>query len=107
MVGSEARGRCATFDAGEDGTVTAFAAKPRQPGPGLADSGVYMTDYRIFDFFPEKKPLEFGPLDLELHVIPNMVGKMKIYFIQDLALDTGTSHAYEVALGLSGHRSLR
>ncbi len=106
-VGAEP-GPCAVVDADEEGIAISFAGKPEQSGrTGLADGGVYLADYRIFDFFPEKKPLESGPLDLELHVILNMAVKMKIYFIQDFALDIGISQAYEVAHDLLGQGGLR
>jgi NDP-sugar pyrophosphorylase family protein len=98
-------GRCGTVEAGEDGIVTALAEKPGGPKPGLAAAGVYVADRRIFDFFPEKKPSGLSPLDLERHVIPNMVGKMKVYFLQELALDDGTSSAYEAARALWRERS--
>jgi NDP-sugar pyrophosphorylase family protein len=93
------------IEAGEDGIITALAAKPGRPRSDLAAAGVYIADHRIFDFFPEQKPLEFGPLDLGLHVIPNMVGNAKIYFIQDFSLDAGTSSAYEAAHALWKERS--
>jgi NDP-sugar pyrophosphorylase family protein len=89
----------------EDGMVTALTPKPGYPRSNLAAAGVYIADHRIFDFFPEEKPLESGPLDLGLHVIPNMVGKMKVYFVQDFSLDAGTSSAYEAAHALWKERS--
>jgi mannose-1-phosphate guanylyltransferase len=105
VVRTEDPGRCGIIEAAEDGVVTGLAEKPGPQKSNLAAAGVCIADYRIFDFFPEKKPLEFGPLDLGLHVIPNMVGKMKIYCIQDFALDPETSSAYEVAHALWRERS--
>jgi NDP-sugar pyrophosphorylase family protein len=92
-------------EAEEDGTVTALAEMSWCPKSNFAAADIYVADFRIFDFFPEEKPLESGPLDLGLHVIPKMVGNMKIYCIQDFTLDAGTSSAYEAAHALWKERS--
>ncbi len=92
--------RCGIAEAGEDGIVTAFVEKPENPKSDLAAAGVYVADCRIFDFFPEKKPLKSEALDLGFHLIPNLAGKMKIYPIRDFLMDIGTPQAYESAQGL-------
>lgn len=106
VVGAGGRSRRRAFiETEEDGTVTAFS----QNGcgePNFAEAGVYIADRRIFDFFPARKTLEFRPLNLWRHVVPNMLGRMKTYFIQEFSpLDIGTSHAYEAAHALWRQRS--
>ena len=55
--------------------------------PDLAAAGVYVGDCRIFDFFPEKKPLKSGPLDLGFHLVPNPAGKESFTLLTGLRMD--------------------
>ena len=92
--------RCGIAEVGEDGLVTAFVEKPEHPKSDLAAAGVYLADLRVFDFFPDEESVLTGPLDLGFHVIPKLVGKMKVYFIEDFLMDIGTPQSYEAAQAL-------
>jgi len=93
---TETPSRCGIAEVAEDGVVTDFVEKPNNPKSDLAAAGVYMADYRIFNFFPQLKAFQ-SPLDLGFHVIPKLIGKMKTYFIQDFLMDIGTPESYEKA----------
>jgi NDP-sugar pyrophosphorylase family protein len=62
----------------------------------MAAAGIYVADQRIFDFFPEN-PDSIRPLDLGFHLMPNLVGKMKAYFIEEFLMDIGTPKSYKKA----------
>lgn len=87
---------CGIAEVGEDGLVTGFAEKPKDPKSNLAAAGVYVADQRIFDFFPG---LEFSqrPFDLGFHVFPRLAGRMKAYHIEEFLMDIGTIGSYEKA----------
>jgi mannose-1-phosphate guanylyltransferase len=98
---SENPEQCGIAEIEKDGLVTGFVEKPKAPKSDLAAAGVYVADQRIFDFFPE---IEFGqgpgftlPLDLGLHVIPRLVGRMKAYRVHEFLMDIGTLGQYEKA----------
>ena len=93
--------QCGIAEVGEDGVVTGFVEKPREPKSNLAAAGIYVADRRIFRFFPV---LEAGwergsniPLDLGLHIIPRLKGRMKAYPIHEFLMDIGTLGQYEKA----------
>ncbi len=86
---------CGIVVLSDDGLVIDFEEKPEKPKSNLAAAGVYVADLRIFDFFPSKNT-EL-PIDLGYHVIPNLVGKMKAYIIDEFLMDIGTKEAYKTA----------
>ena len=88
--------RCGIADVNENGVVVDFVEKPENPKSNLAHAGINIADNRIFDFFPEDAD-SIRPLDLGFHVIPNLVGNMKAYFIDEFLMDIGTSESYEKA----------
>ena len=87
---------CGIAEVDKEGVVTGFAEKPENPKSDLAAAGVYVANQDIFDFFPEDAE-SIRPLDLGFHVIPNLVGKMKAYFIEEFLMDIGTVDSYEKA----------
>ena len=87
---------CGIAEIGDDGVVRSFVEKPQNPKSNLAAAGVYVADRRIFNFFPQERKLT-KPLDLGHHIIPNLVGKMRSYFISDFLMDIGTPESYELA----------
>ena len=87
---------CGIAEVDGDGVVTGFVEKPEEPKSDLAAAGVYIADSRIFEAFP-KDAGEKRPLDLGFHVIPNLVGKMKVYEIKEFLMDIGTADSYEKA----------
>jgi mannose-1-phosphate guanylyltransferase len=90
--------RCGIAEVREDGLVTGFVEKPERPASDLAAAGIYLADQRIFDYFPNKENDSFTPpLDLGFHVIPNLVGKMRAYLIEEFLMDIGTPESYRKA----------
>ncbi len=89
---------CGIASINADGVVTDFEEKPKRPTSEMAAAGIYVTDRRIFRFFPDEATLASSkPLDLGLHVIPRLVGNMKAYPIHDFLMDIGTPHSYKKA----------
>jgi mannose-1-phosphate guanylyltransferase len=93
--------QCGIAEVTPDGLVTGFEEKPEVPKSNLAGAGMYVTDSRIFEFFP---PLDTAggsgvlqPLDLGFHVLPRLAGRMKAYFIEDFLMDIGTPQQYKNA----------
>ena len=75
----------------KDDIVIEFEEKPRKPKSGLGAGGIYITDYRIFDFFPKPGERRMDSiLDLSYHVLPRMAGKMKAYNSEEFSMDIGT-----------------
>ena len=87
---------CGIAEVDGDGVVTGFVEKPGEPKSDLAAAGVYVADWRIFDFFPEDAGSRM-PLDLGFDVIPRLVGRMKAYVIDEFLMDIGTADSYEKA----------
>jgi len=88
--------RCGIAEIDEHGMVIDFVEKPEHPVSHLAHAGINLADNRIFDFYPPIAE-SIRPLDLGFHVIPNLVGKMKAYFIEEFLMDIGTPESYEKA----------
>jgi mannose-1-phosphate guanylyltransferase len=88
--------RCGIAEIEEDGLVSAFVEKPAHPRSDKAAAGVYVTDNRIYEFFPEEESIQW-PLDLGFHIIPRLVGEMKAYFLNDFLMDIGTPISYRDA----------
>jgi mannose-1-phosphate guanylyltransferase len=88
--------RCGIVEIDENDVVVDFVEKPDKPKSDLAAAGIYMADQRVFTFFPQNCG-SIRPLDLGYHVIPNLVGKMKAYFVEEFLMDIGTPESYEKA----------
>jgi mannose-1-phosphate guanylyltransferase len=91
---------CGIAEVQEDGLVTGFVEKPKQPRSDLAAAGVYLADRRIFEAFPVQGNNADGfarLIDLGFHVIPNLVIKMKAYLIKEFLMDIGTPESYRKA----------
>ncbi len=89
-------GQCGIAEVGEDEVVVNFVEKPEKPRSDLAAAGLYMADKRIFEYYPQN--LEKGrAIDLGFHVIPNLVNRMKAYYIEEFLMDIGTPESYEKA----------
>ena len=85
---------CGIAEVDGSGVVTGFVEKPEEPKSDLAAAGVYVADQRIFEYFPEGAG-DKRPLDLGFHVIPNLVGQMKVYEIEEFLMDIGTADSYK------------
>jgi len=93
---SETPKKCGIVEINKDNTVKAFIEKPKNPPTNLAAAGVYLTDKRIFKYFPETND-DKQTLDLGFHILPKLVNKMKAYLLNDILIDIGTPDSYEKA----------
>jgi len=84
---------CGIVQISKDNTVIDFIEKPKKPPTNLAASGVYLTDKRILDYYPQAYDYN-KTLDLGFNILPQMVNKMKAYLINDLLIDIGTPDSY-------------
>ena len=91
---------CGIAEIGADNVVNTFVEKPDKPTSDLAAAGIYIADPSVFDFFPEKKETAPAPLDLGHHIIPQLAGNMKAYFIPEFLMDIGTPESYQKAQAL-------
>jgi mannose-1-phosphate guanylyltransferase len=82
----------------ENDIVIDFEEKPQKPKSDLGAGGIYIADYRIFDYYQKKtEGGRSGPLDLSYHVLPRMAGKMKAYESAEFSMDIGTPGSLAVA----------
>lgn len=72
--------------------ITEFTEKPKNPKSNLANAGIYIANRKIFDIFPDKKPLDFGN-----DVLPLLTGKMYGHEITSYLIDIGTPENYAKA----------
>jgi mannose-1-phosphate guanylyltransferase len=88
--------RCGIAEIDSNDVVVGFEEKPSHPKSGWAAAGVYVADDRIYSLFPSV--LDAGKsLDLGYHILPQLVGKMKAYYINDFLMDIGTPASYQEA----------
>lgn len=83
--------------------VIEFEEKPVKPKSNLANAGIYLFKREVFDQVRWDFPL---PMDFGYHILPQLVGKMYGYVINDYHLDIGTPKNYRRALENYGPRSL-
>jgi mannose-1-phosphate guanylyltransferase len=82
----------------ERGIVTDLEEKPKRPKSDIGAGGIYVTDGRIFDFFPKSHNVaEDGVLDLSHHILSRMAGQMTAYDSGEFSMDIGTPELYEEA----------
>ena len=86
---------CGIVTVDENNTIIHFEEKPPHPQSNLANAGLFVASKDIFDFFPEK--FSGNVLDLGFHVLPNLIGKMKAYVLEDYLLDIGNLERYKKA----------
>jgi mannose-1-phosphate guanylyltransferase len=84
--------RCGIVQVDENGVVRGFIEKPRNPIGNLAFSGLMLATPALLDVIPETSPVDLG-----FHVLPQIVGRMAAYRIQDFVMDIGTVETYSAA----------
>jgi mannose-1-phosphate guanylyltransferase len=84
--------RCGIVQLDELGIVRTFVEKPAVPFSHLAFSGLMLATPLLLDAIPEHSPVDLG-----LHVLPRLVGRMAAYRIADYLLDIGTPENYRAA----------
>jgi mannose-1-phosphate guanylyltransferase len=79
--------------------IISFVEKPQFPESDLANGGVYLAGYEIFDFFDEAADGGETVRDLGHHILPRLAGRMYGFPIApDYLKDIGTPQAYKEAL---------
>lgn len=90
---------CGIVQMDEKNTIVNFFEKPENPSDDLANSGIYVASKGIFDFIPAPAASHVQlPLDMGMHVLPALVGKMFGYEIKEYLRDIGTVESYHTAL---------
>ena len=84
--------RCGIVQLEENGLVRDFVEKPQGPVGNLAFSGLMLARPALLDFIPDTSPVDLG-----FHVLPNLVGRMAAYRIEDFLIDIGTLDTYRRA----------
>jgi mannose-1-phosphate guanylyltransferase len=80
---------CGIAELDARGRVVEFVEKPVNPRSNLANAGVYVTDRRIFEDFPDKEFVDFG-----IDVLPRLVGEMYGWETDAYLRDIGTMDNY-------------
>ncbi len=83
----------------KDGLVSDFVEKPDRPRGNLAYAGIFIANYKLFDYImPDESDFGFD-------ILPKLAGKMHGYMIDEYLLDIGTLANYQVALNTWSGRS--
>ena len=88
--------RCGIAEIDSNDVVVGFEEKPSHPKSDWAAAGVYVTDDRIYRLFPPA-PDAGRSLDLGYHILPQLAGRMKAYYIHEFLMDIGTPASYQEA----------
>jgi mannose-1-phosphate guanylyltransferase len=81
--------RCGIVTLTEDGTITEFIEKPRDPKSDLAFAGLLIGTETMLDAIPSAHPVDIG-----FDVLPRLAGRMMAYPISDYLIDIGTMENY-------------
>ncbi len=84
--------RCGVVEIDQAGTVRSFVEKPEQPRSNLAFAGLMVAGQEIFDFVPEKRPVDVG-----FDLLPKLVGRMGAVRLGGFLMDVGTIENYRRA----------
>lgn len=74
---------------GREGRIVSFEEKPDRPRSNLANAGIYLTDVRIVDLIPKRRPADFG-----YDVLPGLTGRMYGWTTDARFIDVGTPESY-------------
>jgi len=86
---------CGIATLNDDNIVIDFIEKPKNSDSNLANAGIYAFDLDIFNQFELNN--NKGLLDIAYDLIPQLVGQMKAFIINDFILDIGTHENYKKA----------
>jgi mannose-1-phosphate guanylyltransferase len=75
-------------DLDADGRIRGFVEKPPRPTSDLANAGIYLARRELLRRIPRGSLVDFGH-----HVLPQLVGQMYGYVIEEFAVDVGTPEA--------------
>ena len=83
---------CGIAELDEQGRVTGFVEKPKQPVSDLANAGIYVFEPAVLDEIRNT-----GPTDIGFDLLPRLVGRMWGLPIEGYFRDIGTVEAYQRA----------
>lgn len=89
--------RCGIVTVNNEGIVTSFEEKPKTPRSSLAAGGMYIASPATIKQIAEMQNHAPRPFDLGFHVLPSLVGGMRIFPLSKNFIDVGTPESYEVA----------
>ena len=89
--------RCGIVEVDETGVVTSFVEKPAQPRSNLAAGGMYITDPATLMNIKAMAKDHPIPFELGFHVLPSLVGRMRICHLSENLIDIGTIGNYKLA----------
>ena len=81
----------ATFDPKDSTKIAKITEKPKKPDTNLAVTGLYIYDYKVFDFIKSNKPSKRG--EMEITDVNNRyakVGELKWALLKGFWRDAGT-----------------
>ncbi|MFO0684833.1 MAG: sugar phosphate nucleotidyltransferase [Sandaracinus sp.] len=97
-VPDEEKSRFGICQVGDDGRITHFVEKPREPVPGLGSMGIYVFNYDALDrVLLEDRDLTSSSHDFGKDILPRMIGRgEKVYswLYKGYWRDVGTLDSY-------------
>jgi mannose-1-phosphate guanylyltransferase len=84
--------RCGIVSTDIDGVIHQFVEKPANPASNLAFAGVMIGTPQLLDVIPCDTPIDIG-----VHVLPRLTGRMLAFPISDYIIDIGTMENYRIA----------
>lgn len=87
--------QCGIAQVDDKERIVAFVEKPKHPQSDLANAGIYVARPEFFSYIPDKIPADIGH-----DVLPQLVGNMYGYVIEEYLLDIGTWENYHKAQGV-------
>lgn len=83
---------CGIAEMDKDCRIVDFVEKPVVPRGNLANAGIYWCSRRILDYLPAKTPADIG-----YDLLPQLVGRMHGYVVEEYLRDIGTPESYAQA----------
>ncbi len=83
---------CGIVALDESNRITEFEEKPVEPKSDLANAGIYVCSKDVFNYIPDKGFCDFGK-----DILPELVGNMYGWQVDDYLLDIGTMDNYKIA----------
>lgn len=84
--------QCGIIESDANGKIVGFIEKPQNPKSNLANAGIYVARKELFDLIPKKEFIDFGN-----DILPQLIGQMYGWEIQDYLMDIGTLSNYQKA----------
>lgn len=80
---------CGIAEMDEGRRIVDFVEKPAAPRSNLANAGIYWCSLRTLEYLPAKTPADIG-----CDLLPQLVGRMHGYVVEEYLRDIGTPESY-------------